>query len=117
VFDPVGSDAFEPAFRSLAREGRYLVVGFAAGDGIPKLPVHLALLKSAELTGVDARYLVETDRRRANTIMERVFKMAEKGLIQPHLAHEFTLEESPEAFKLLGDRSRIGKCVVRPHRD
>jgi NADPH:quinone reductase-like Zn-dependent oxidoreductase len=115
VFDPVGSNAFEPAFRSLAKRGRYLIVGFAAGNGIPKLPVHLPLLKSAELAGVDARYLVETDRRRANTIMRRVFAMAEMGLIQPHLAGEFMLEESIEAFRLLGDRSRIGKCVVRPN--
>ena len=57
VLDPVGGDTFEPAFRSLAKEGRYLVVGFAGGR-IPALPANLALLKSASLIGVDIRHFL-----------------------------------------------------------
>ena len=116
VFDPVGSNAFEEAFRSLAKQGRYLVVGFAAGEGIPKLPVNLPLLKSAELVGVDSRYLAQTNKDRVTTILRRVFELAEAGLIEPCIAGEFSLAETPAAFAKLADHSRVGKCVVRPNR-
>ena len=51
IYDPVGGDLAEPAFRSIAWRGRYLVVGFAQG-AIPALPLNLALLKGASIVGV-----------------------------------------------------------------
>ncbi len=69
VFDPVGGPLLEACFRSLAKHGRHLVVGFASGDGIPRLPANLPLLKSGELAGVDARHLGESDPTRVRDIL------------------------------------------------
>ena len=74
VFDPVGGPYSEPAVRSLAWEGRHLVVGFAAGD-IPKLPLNLVLLKGCAILGVfwgawvrrDAGAVQGRDRRSSRT--------------------------------------------------
>ena len=77
VFDPVGGAVFEPCFRSLAKRGRHLVVGFAAGGTIANLPANLPLLKSGELIGVDARYLWDTDPARVREILTIVLDMAQ----------------------------------------
>lgn len=114
VLDPVGGDCFEPAFRSLAKRGRHLVVGFASGAAIPALPANLALVKSAELVGVDARYLADTNPHRTSQIMRRILSLATSGSISPRIAGEYSLAQAPEAFTALADRSRIGKVVVRP---
>jgi NADPH:quinone reductase len=114
VFDPVGGDCFEPAFRSLAKRGRHLVVGFASGAGIPALPANLTLVKSAELVGVDARYLADTDPHRTRQIMHRILSLAASGAISPRIAGEYPLAQAAEAFTALADRDRIGKVVVRP---
>jgi len=78
VLDPVGGDMFEPAFRSLAKGGRYLVIGFAGG-AIPSLPVNLALLKNATLHGVDIRYFLSNRPERARRIRSSLFSMAARG--------------------------------------
>ncbi|SMQ69652.1 NADPH:quinone reductase [Altererythrobacter xiamenensis] len=76
VFDPVGGGLFEPCFRSLAKRGRHLVVGFASRDSIPSLPANLPLLKSGELVGVDARYLWETDPVRVRQVLSIVLRLS-----------------------------------------
>lgn len=114
VFDPVGGPLFEACFRSLAKHGRHLVVGFASGDGIPKLPANLPLLKSGELAGVDARYLGESDPARVCAILGIIFRLAERGLISPVIGASFALADAPAAFAALASRSRIGKIVVTP---
>lgn len=114
VFDPVGGEVFEPAFRSLAKQGRHLVVGFAAGTGIPRLPANLVLLKSGALMGVDARYLWDTDKSRMRTILSMVLGMVHAGKIEPHIAERVPLEDAHRAFLALADRNRIGKVIVQP---
>jgi NADPH:quinone reductase-like Zn-dependent oxidoreductase len=114
VFDPVGGPLFEACFRSLAKRGRHLVVGFASGDGIPKLPANLPLLKSGELAGVDARYLGESDPARVRTILEIIFGLAERKRISAVIDRTFALADAPAAFESLASATRIGKVVVTP---
>jgi len=114
VFDPVGGPLLEACFRSLAKHGRHLVVGFASGDGIPQLPANLPLLKSGELAGVDARYLGESDPVRVQAILAIIFRLAERGRIRAVIDQVFPLIDAPAAFRALGSGSRIGKIVVTP---
>jgi NADPH:quinone reductase-like Zn-dependent oxidoreductase len=114
VFDPVGGPLFEACFRSLAKHGRHLVVGFASGDGIPRLPANLPLLKSGELAGVDARYLGESDLARVRTILEIIFGLAERKRISAVIDRTFALADAPAAFESLASATRIGKIVVTP---
>ena len=114
VFDTVGGDLFQQCFRSLAKKGRHLVVGFAAGDGIPSLPANLALLKSGELIGVDSRYLWDIDAPRVREILSIVLVMAQAGRIDPPIARIFALENSREAVAFVSAGDRLGKVVVVP---
>jgi NADPH2:quinone reductase len=114
VFDPVGGALFELCFRSLAKRGRHLIIGFASGDGIPCLPANLPLLKSGELIGVDARYLSDTDPGRVREILTTLLGMAARRIITPVIASEFGLEDAANAFRALSGSERIGKVIVQP---
>lgn len=114
IFDPVGGALFEPGFRCLAKRGRHLVVGFAGGADIPRLPANLVLLKSAELVGVDTRHLWHTDKRRMRMILSALLGMVAAGRIAPRIAVRAPLEETARAFASLADRDRLGKVVVEP---
>lgn len=111
VLDPVGGDYAEPAFRALAWEGRYLVLGFTAG--IPKLALNLALLKSADLRGVawGAWAVREPGHNRAN--VGRLFEWLEQGLIAPQIAEILPFERAAEGIARMNGRGAIGKLVVR----
>jgi NADPH2:quinone reductase len=113
VVDPVGGAAFEPAFRSLAKGGRHLVIGFAGGD-IPKLPANLPLLKSAALVGVDIRHLHDNEPVKADAGRRIVLDLIARGVLRPQIARVVPLAEAPAAFALLGRRDRIGKVVLAP---
>jgi NADPH:quinone reductase-like Zn-dependent oxidoreductase len=113
VFDPIGGQTFEPAFRSLAKEGRYLVVGFASGH-IPTLPVNLALLKNAALLGVEVRHLLSRDPAKARRVRHGLFAMVKAGHLQPPHVVAFPLERSREALLATSDRGRLGKVLVVP---
>lgn len=112
VFDPVGGSLFEKCFRSLAKRGRHLVVGFASEDGIPSLPANLALLKSGELVGVDARYLSQSDPDRVRRILSIIMEMAVGGSLKPPIWDTFPLSEASSAVESVSSRDRIGKVVV-----
>lgn len=114
VFDPVGGPLLEACFRSLAKHGRHLVVGFASGDGIPRLPANLPLLKSGELAGVDARYLGESDPARVRAILGIIFGLVERRRISAVIDRTFALADAPAAFRALASSGRIGKIVVTP---
>jgi NADPH:quinone reductase-like Zn-dependent oxidoreductase len=113
VLDPVGGDTFEPAFRSLAKEGRYLVVGFAGGR-IPALPANLALLKSASLIGVDIRHFLGKQPERARRVRASLFRQVKTGLLKPPVIVPFTLDQTREALEATISRERRGKVVVMP---
>lgn len=111
VYDPVGGDLTEQAFRSLAWNGRHLVVGFAAGE-IPNLPINLALLKGASLVGVFwGRSLREEPQRALQNFVE-LTELANAGAIRPRISQRFTLDEYETALAVFENRSVMGKAIV-----
>jgi NADPH2:quinone reductase len=112
VYDAVGGDYAEPAVRALNWEGRFLVVGFPAG--IPKLPLNLTLLKSADVVGVfwGAFTVMQPDVHEAN--VAELLEWYEAGKIKPYITDTFPLEEGAAAIAALGERRAKGKVVVKP---
>lgn len=110
IYDAVGGDYCEPALRSIAWEGRYLVVGFPAG--IPRLPLNLTLLKSCDVCGVFWGAFAARDPKANRAHVERLFALWDEGKISPRITGTYPLEQGAEAIRSLGDRSAIGKLVV-----
>jgi NADPH:quinone reductase-like Zn-dependent oxidoreductase len=113
IVDPVGGASSEAAFRSLGKGGRHLVVGFASGT-IPKLPTNLALLKSASLIGVDVRHFFGAHKQEALAAACALFQQFANKSLQPVAYIEHSLDEAQQAFAMLGERSRLGKVLVKP---
>lgn len=114
VVDPVGGEMFEPAFRSLGKGGRYLVVGFAGGT-VPKLPVNLALLKSANLLGVEIRHFLHTQPERAKRILCALYTMVSTGALKQPRIDAFDFEHCNDAIDATMSRKKQGKVVVCMH--
>jgi NADPH:quinone reductase len=110
ILDPVGGDYAEPALRSIAWEGRYLVVGFPAG--IPKLPLNLTLLKSCDVRGVFWGAFAARDPKRNAEHVEQLFRWWAEGKIAPNVSATYPLDRAGEAIAALRDRKAIGKLVV-----
>jgi len=111
VYDPVGGQWSETAFRCLGPGGRHLVIGFAGGE-IPKLPLNLALLKRSSLVGVDWGGHVRANPLAAVGIFRRLMELAEAGKIHPKAGATYPLEEVPAVLKKLLGRESIGKPVI-----
>lgn len=111
VYDPVGGDYTERAFRSLAWKGRHLVIGYAEGS-IPKLPVNLSLLKGAALVGVDARQFGEYEREQAAENIAALIKLVVEGKIDPPIAKTFGLDGCKEAFDFFESGTQLGRVVL-----
>ncbi len=112
VYDPVGDRFAEPAVRSMAWNGRYLIVGFAAGD-IPKIPLNLALLKGCSLMGVFwGRFNGEEPAASAENLAE-LQAMFEDGTLKPLVSKTYPFEDAPQAIRDLMERRAKGKiCLV-----
>ncbi|MCH7397822.1 NADPH:quinone oxidoreductase family protein [Belliella sp. DSM 107340] len=112
VLDVVGGKYAEPALRGMAWKGRYLVVGFAAGE-IPKLPFNLALLKGCSVMGVFwGRFSTEEPEQNQQNILELV-EMIQEGKISQHIHQTYSLKDSPQALQDMLDRKVIGKAMVK----
>ena len=110
IYDPVGGDYAEPALRSIAWEGRYLVVGFPAG--IPKLPLNLTLLKSCDVCGVFWGAFAARDPKANAAHVATLFRLWDEGKIGPKVSATYPLERGGDAIAALVARSVIGKVVV-----
>jgi NADPH:quinone reductase-like Zn-dependent oxidoreductase len=110
IYDPVGGDYTEPALRSIAWEGRYLVVGFPAG--IPKLPLNLTLLKSCDVCGVFWGAFAARDPEANAAHVAELFRLWEAGKINPRVSKTYQLEQAGEAIAAMAARQAIGKLVV-----
>ena len=111
VFDPVGGAYAEPALRTLAWRGRFLVIGFASGD-IPKIPLNLPLLKGCSIVGV---YIGEFSRREPERFEQSVQQLGRwyaDGRLKPYVATTLPLERAPKALRLMADRKVVGKIVL-----
>lgn len=113
VYDPVGGAFTEPALRSIAWEGRYLVVGFAAGD-IPKIPLNLVLLKGCQIVGVfwGSFAVREPAKNRANAA--RILAAVAAGDLQPHVDATLPFAQAGEALTRVERRKVLGKLVLVP---
>jgi NADPH2:quinone reductase len=111
VYDAVGGPYSEPALRSIAWDGRYLVVGFAAGE-IPRIPLNLPLLKQCSIVGVfwGAFAGREPERHRRN--IDELVQLWRTGALRPHVSATYPLERAGEAIRELADRRAKGKVVV-----
>lgn len=113
IYDPVGGPYSEPALRAIGWEGRFLVVGFAAGD-IPKLPLNLVLLKNCDVRGVfwGAWSEREPEAHRAN--IAQLLTWCADGKLAVHIHRIFPLAQTAQALKALAGRSVMGKVILRP---
>ncbi|MDI4633474.1 NADPH:quinone oxidoreductase family protein [Pelomonas sp. V22] len=112
IYDPVGGDLAEPAFRSIAWRGRYLVVGFAQGQ-IPALPLNLALLKGASIVGVFWGEFAKREPRRNAAMLGELAAWYAAGKIKPVLDRVLAMEQLPAAFDRMASRQVVGKLVLR----
>ena len=111
IYDPVGGDFAEPAFRSIAWRGRYLVVGFAAGP-IPSLPLNLALLKGASIVGVFWGDFAKREPKANAQMMGTLLEWYESGKIKPHIDSIVNMENLPQAYSRMCSREVMGKLVL-----
>ena len=111
VYDPVGGKYTEPAFRSIAWKGRYLVVGFAAGD-IPNLPLNLPLLKGASIVGVFWGAFAANEPKESFQNFKELLGFIAEGNLSPHIHAKYTLEQASEALYEMLDRKVMGKVVI-----
>jgi NADPH:quinone reductase-like Zn-dependent oxidoreductase len=110
ILDPVGGDYSEAALRSIAWEGRFLVVGFPAG--IAKLPLNLTLLKSCDVCGVFWGAFAARDPKANAAHVEQLFRWWGEGKIAPKISATYPLERAGEAITALAERKAVGKLVV-----
>jgi len=111
IYDGVGGEYAEPALRAIAWEGRYLVVGFAAGD-IPKIPLNLALLKGCDIVGVFWGNWVRRNPERHRRDVAELIAMHAAGKIKPYVSERFPLADGGRALGKLASREATGKVVV-----
>ena len=114
ICDPVGGDLAEPAFRSIAWGGRYLVVGFAGG-AIPSLPLNLPLLKGASVVGVFWGSFEQREPAANARHLAQLMAWVTEGTIAPAVSARYPLAQSAAALRALLDRRVVGKVVVAPH--
>ena len=111
VYDPVGGDFAEPAFRSIAWRGRYLVVGFASGP-IPALPLNLALLKGASIVGVFWGDFARREPQANAAMMKELAQWYAQGKIKPVIDRTMPMAELKAAYAHMGSRGVKGKLVM-----
>ena len=111
VFDPVGDRFSEPALRSLAWRGRFLVIGFAAGE-IARVPLNLLLLKSASAIGVFYGEWASRNPEANSALVTRLLELWREGAIRAPISKRFALENVPAALRWIGERRATGKLLV-----
>lgn len=111
IYDPVGGQYAEPAFRSMAWEGRFLVVGFATGD-IPALPLNLPLLKGASIVGVFMGAFAQRTPQKYLHNLQEILTWFQEGKLHQHIHATYPLDRATEALREIADRKVKGKVVM-----
>lgn len=112
VIDPVGGDLFETVFRSIAWNGRMLVIGFASGT-IPSLPANLPLLKGAAVIGVFWGSFAQRQPQDNVANFQQLFAWYAEGKLKPLVSQTFALEDTAQAINTLAARKAVGKLVIK----
>ena len=112
IYDPVGGDLFDQAVRSIAWNGRLLVVGFASGR-IPEFPVNLALLKGAAVVGVFWGAFAQRQPQDNLSNFQQLFAWYAEGKLKPLVSQTFPMAQAADAINALGQRKAVGKVVVQ----
>jgi NADPH2:quinone reductase len=115
IYDPVGGVYAEPAFRSIAWRGRYLVIGFANGE-IPKLPLNLPLLKGASLVGVFWGEFAKREPKANLAAMQQLMGWMAEGKLKPHISGRYPLADTAKALNDMAARKVTGKVVIQPRK-
>ena len=111
IYDPIGDCYAEPALRTINWKGRYLVIGFAAGE-IPKIPLNLALLKGCAIVGVFwGSFTSYEPQQNVKNIIE-IGKLIAIGKINPFISKSIPMESVIDAIKMIGERKVVGKVVL-----
>jgi NADPH:quinone reductase len=111
IYDPVGGPFAEPALRSMAWGGRYLVIGFAAGD-IPRVPLNLTLLKGCSFIGVFYGAFAKREPAANRALMGQLLAWVREGRLRPRVSTIYGLEDAPAALEALLSRRATGKLVI-----
>jgi len=110
-YDPVGGAFLEPALKSMAWDGRYLVIGFASGD-IPRVRANLILLKSINMLGVFwGSWLQQFPKEKAQHVKD-LYALYSQGKIRPKITKRYTLAQSLQALRDFEERKVTGKVVI-----
>ncbi|AQQ04586.1 NADPH:quinone oxidoreductase [Roseibium algicola] len=113
VYDPVGGELSEQAIRATAWEGRFLVIGFAAGD-IPKIPLNIVMLKGCDIRGVFWGAALDRDPEGHRRNMKELLSWVSEGKLKPHIHGVYKLEETATALEEIAARRVQGKVIVTP---
>jgi NADPH2:quinone reductase len=112
IYDPVGGDAFEAGLRSIAWNGRIIIIGFAAGR-IPQIPANIVLVKNIDVIGFYWGSYQSRKPELLRSSFPQLFQWFEEGKLKPHVSHQFDLNDAAKALELLRDRKSTGKVVLR----
>ena len=112
IYDPIGGDLFEAAFRNMAWNGRALIIGFVGG--ISKLPTNLPLLKNASVVGVFWGAFTSNEPQESKRNNEELMQMYCDGKLSPAISQTYKLENGAEALNALINRTATGKLVIEP---
>ena len=111
VYDPVGGAMFDASLRSIAWEGRIVVIGFASGD-VPQIPANVLLVKNAGVLGFYWGSYRKHDPERLRDGFKELFAWYAQGRIRPHVSQTLPLDQTADAIRLLAERRSVGKVVV-----
>lgn len=113
VYDPVGGGYSEPAIRSMAWNGRFLVIGFTAGE-IPKIALNLTLLKGCSIVGVWWGGFLRAEPQRAAALTNELVEWFRQGKVKPYISQRYRLEQAAQALEEVAQRKVTGKIVLVP---
>lgn len=112
IYDPVGDRFTEPALRNMAWNGRFLIVGFAAGE-IPKIPANLTLLKGCSVVGVFWGAFTAKEPKEHIQNVKELMQLFADGKINPRVSEVFPFEQYEDALAALSSRRAKGKVVLK----
>ncbi len=111
IYDPVGGDVFEACMRSIAWEGRIIVIGFAAGK-IPQVPANVVLVKNIDVIGFFWGSYLPRKPEQVGQSLKQLLRWFEEGKLKPHVSDRFDLKDAAQALEMLKQRKSTGKVVL-----